>query len=84
MRRIANENGWRTRKVRSARREVLDHVIVANERHLDRLLREYVDPNNEDRIHTQHRVSPSGRPTEHRPYTKAELIGLPRVGRIDQ
>jgi putative transposase len=66
--------------VGSALRELLDHVIVLHERHLHRLLREYVDYYNEDRVHTQLRDSPKGRPTEFRPSSDAQVIGFPRVG----
>jgi len=59
---------------------MLDHVIIMNERHLHRLLRESVDYYNEDRVHTRLRDSPIGRPTEHRPSSKAQIVGLPRVG----
>ena len=60
------QNGTAERWVGSARRELLDHVIVVNEQHLQRLLREYVDYYNADRVHTQipaneHGFSP-GRP----------------------
>jgi len=74
------QNGIAERWVGSARREMLDHVIVMNERHLHRLLREYVDYYNEDRVHTRLRDSPIGRRTEHRPSSKAQIVGLPRVG----
>ncbi len=74
------QNGIAERWVGSARRELLDHVVVLNEKHLQRLLREYVDYYNIDRVHTQLRDSPAGRPTEHRPSAKARIIGEPRVG----
>ena len=74
------QNGIAERWVGSARRELLDHVIVLNEEHLHRLLREYVDYYNADRVHTQLQDSPMGRPTEHRPSSRAQVIGLPRVG----
>ncbi len=64
----------------SVRRELLDHVIVWDERHLQRLLREYVAYYNADRVHTQLRDSPAGRSTEHRPSLNARVVGLPRVG----
>ncbi len=64
----------------SARRELLDHVIVFNEQHLRRLLNEYVAYYNADRVHTQLRDSPKGRPTERRSSPNAQIIGLPRVG----
>jgi putative transposase len=43
-------NGIAERWVGTARRELLDHVIVMNEQHLQRLLREYVDYYNADRV----------------------------------
>ena len=75
------QNGIAERWVGSARRELLDHVIVLNEDHLHRLLREYVDYyNNADRVHTRLRDSPAGRPAENRPSSDARIVGLPRVG----
>ncbi len=74
------QNGIAERWVGSARRELLDHVIVLNEQHLHRLLREYVDYYNADRVHTQLQDSPTGRPIEHRPSSRAQVVGLPRVG----
>jgi len=74
------QNGIAERWVGSARRELLDHVIVLNENHLQRLLREYVDYYNADRVHTTLQDSPIGRPTEHRPSPEARIVGLPRVG----
>jgi hypothetical protein len=53
-----------------------------NEKHLQRLLREYVDYYNDDRVHTVLQDSPMGRPTEHRPSPQAEIVGLPRVGSL--
>jgi transposase InsO family protein len=74
------QNGIAERWVGSARRELLDHVIMMNERHLHRLLREYVDYYNADRVHTKLQDSPIGRPTECRPSPEARIVGLPRVG----
>jgi transposase InsO family protein len=74
------QNGTGERWVGSARRELLDHVIVLNAQHLQRLLREYVDYYNADRVHTQLRDSPMGRPTENRRAPDAQIVGLPRVG----
>ena len=74
------QNGVAERWVGTVRRELLDHVIVLNEKHLQRLLREYVEYYNTDRVHTQLRDSPIGRPTVHRPSPKAQIIGKPRVG----
>jgi transposase InsO family protein len=74
------QNGIAERWVGSARRELLDHVIVLNERHLQRLLREYVEYYNDDRVHTELQDSPMGRPTEHRTAPEAQIVGLLRVG----
>jgi putative transposase len=45
------QNGVAERWVQSCRRDLLDHVIVFNERHLKRLLSEYVHYYHEDRTH---------------------------------
>src|SRR2546427_5575420 len=45
------QNGVAERWVGSCRRELLDHVIALNERHLKRLLSEYVYYHHEDRTH---------------------------------
>ena len=58
----AVSNGVAERWVGSVRRELLDHVIVFNERHPRRLLREYVDYYNQDRCHrTLDKDTPLGR-----------------------
>jgi putative transposase len=45
------QNGVAERWVESCRRDLLDHVIVLNEKHLKRLLSEYVRYYHEDRTH---------------------------------
>jgi putative transposase len=45
------QNGVAERWVGSCRRELLNHVIALNERHLKRLLSEYVSYHHEDRTH---------------------------------
>ena len=45
------QNGVAERWVGSVRRELLDHVIVVNERHMRRLLRDYIRYYHEDRTH---------------------------------
>ena len=45
------QNGIAERWVGSLRRDVLDHVIVLNERHLLRLLKDYLRYYHEDRTH---------------------------------
>ena len=49
--RAPNMNAVAERFVGSARREVLDHMIVVDERHLGRLMGEYKDYFNEARPH---------------------------------
>jgi putative transposase len=74
------QNGTAERFVGSVRRELLDHVVVIDERHLRRLLRAYVDYYNSERVHTSIADAPIGRAVESRPSENAKAIGLPRVG----
>jgi putative transposase len=45
------QNGIAERWIESSRRDLLDHIIAVNERHLKRLLSEYVRYQHEDRTH---------------------------------
>ncbi len=74
------QNGIAERWVGAVRRELLDHVVVLDELHLRRLLREYAAYYNEDRIHTRLRDLPRRRSVEHRTSPAARVIGSPRVG----
>jgi len=74
------QNGTAERWVGSCRREILDHVIVFNEEHLRRLLRDYVNYYNTERVHTRIQDAPEGRPIEARPSPDVRVVGLPRVG----
>jgi transposase InsO family protein len=74
------QNGTAERFVGSVRRELLDHVVVLGEDHLRRLLREYVDYYNAERVHTSIGDAPEGRLVQTRPSDDAKVIGLPRVG----
>jgi transposase InsO family protein len=74
------QNGVAERWVGSCKRELIDHVIVVNEDHLRRLLRDYVSYYNAERVHTVLGDSPNGRPIEARPSPAAKVVGLPRVG----
>ena len=49
--RAPNANAYAERWVRSARTECLDHLLIANETHLPRVLTEYVAFYNHDRPH---------------------------------
>jgi hypothetical protein len=61
--------------VGSCRREILDQVIALIERHLKRLIRDYVNYHDQDRTHDSlHRDTPNHRPMEYRPATTEEVI----------
>ena len=71
-------NGTAERRVGSRRSELLDHIIPLNERHLRRLLREYVSYYNDDRIHDAlNKDAPHGRRVEQRPSPAASIISQP-------
>jgi len=74
------QNGTAERFVGNVRRELLDHVVVLHEDHLRRLLREYVDYYNRERVHTAIGDAPEGRVVEHRFSDQPKVVGLPRVG----
>lgn len=75
------QNGVAERWVGSVRRELLNHVIVLNEAHLRRLLKEYVVYYNEDRTHLSlEKDTPIVRQISPKPCDKAHVISLPRVG----
>jgi transposase InsO family protein len=74
------QNGTAERVVGSVRRELLDHVVVLNEDHLRRLLREYVDYYNNERVHTSISDAPAGRPVETQPSASEKVVGISRVG----
>ena len=75
------QNGTAERWVGSARRELLDHVIVLNEAHLRRLLAEYVAHYHEDRTHCGlGKETPGRRAAQPRPPSQAKVMALPRIG----
>jgi len=76
------QNGLAERWVGPVKRDLLDHVIVIDERHLSRLLDEYARYDNNERVHTVLRDSPTGRPSENPPESNARVIGRPRLGRL--
>ncbi len=73
-------NPFAERWIGSCRHELLDHVIVLGERHLRRLLFEYVAYYNGERVHTSLGDSPHGRPAETRPEATGNVVALTRVG----
>ena len=75
------QNGVAERWIGSVRRELLDHVVIFNERHLRRLLREYVSYYHDDRTHLGlGKATPKERPADRRPEGESRVIALPRVG----
>ena len=65
---------------RTVRRELLDHVIVLNERHLRRLIESFVTDYNVDRTHIGlGKDSPFGRLVEQRAGATYRVVSLPRV-----
>lgn len=75
------QNGALERFNGTLRRELLDHVIVQDEAHLRRLLREFVRYYHEDRTHLGlAKDTPSGRAAQSRPGSQAAVVGEPRLG----
>jgi transposase InsO family protein len=75
------QNGIAERFVCSCRRELLDHVIVLNERHLKRLMHDYVRYYHEDRTHLGlGKEVPGNRPAEKSAGPTFRVVSLPRVG----
>ena len=75
------ENWVAERWVGSCRRELLDHVIVLNENHLRRLVRNYIRYYLEDRTHLSlAKDTPEGRPVTPKPSADAQVVAVPRVG----
>jgi transposase InsO family protein len=75
------QNGIAERWIGSCRREILDHVIALNEQHLRRLLRDYVNYYEQDRLHDSlEKDAPNRRAVEQRPGTNATVMAIPQLG----
>lgn len=75
------QNGISERWIGSCRRELLDHVVVLNDVHLRRLIREYVSYYHADRIHDSlEKDAPVTRPVSPKPNESARLVSFPRIG----
>jgi putative transposase len=75
------QNGVAERWVGNCRRDLLDHVIVLNERHLKRLMSEYVRYYHEDRTHLAlEKQTPAGRLAAKVPGSGSRVVALPRLG----
>ena len=75
------QNGTAERWVGCARQELLNHVVVLNEAHLRRLLREYVSYYHEDRTHCGlEKETPARRVVSPKPSATAQAVSLARIG----
>jgi putative transposase len=75
------QNGVAERWVDNCRRDLLDHVIVLNERHMRRLMNEYVRYYHEDRTHLAlAKGTPAGREARKNPGIDRRIISMPRFG----
>jgi transposase InsO family protein len=75
------QNGAAERWVLSARREMLDFVVVFSEEHLRKLLSSYVEYYHQDRPHLSlEKDTPVPRPVSMKPRGGGTVIALPRVG----
>ena len=72
------QNGVAERWVESCRRDLLDHIIAVNERHLKRLVGDYIRYYHEDRTHLGlQKQTPENRS---RSEGRGRILALPRLG----
>ena len=75
------QNGVAERWIGSCRRELLDHLIVLDDIHLRRVIRDCVSYYHADRIHDAlEKDTPAKRPVSAKPDQSAHLISFPRIG----
>jgi transposase InsO family protein len=75
------QNGVAERFVGNCRRELLDHVIVLNKKHLRRLMNEYIRYYHDDRTHLGlMKQTPTGREAEKRSSSGRRVVAMPRLG----
>jgi putative transposase len=75
------QNGVAERFVGNCRRDLLDHVIVLNERHLKRLMTEYVRYYHDDRTHLGlGKQTPAKRNAATNTPPTAKVVSMPRLG----
>jgi hypothetical protein len=75
------QNGVAERWVGSCRHDLLDHVIILNERHLKRLMSAYLLYYHEDRTHLGlAKDAPAGRPIEIHSKVESKIQSFPRLG----
>ena len=72
---------WRNAGSEAVRRDLLDHVLILNEAHLVRLVKDYVSHYHTHRTHDGlEKDTPATRPVEPKPTESARLVSFPRVG----
>lgn len=77
------QNGVAERWVGTCRRDLLDHVIVLNKRHLERLMNEYVRYFHDDRPHLGlDKETPAGRKAAEGMPVSAKVISIPRLSGV--
>jgi putative transposase len=75
------QNGVAERWVGSCRRDLLEHVIILNERHLKRLMSSYLLYYHEDRTHLGlAKDTPGGRTAESPTGGESKIQSFPRLG----
>ena len=75
------QNGAAERWVCTCRRDLLEHVIVLNRRHLKRLMNEFVLYYLEDRTHLAlEKGTPAGREARETPCVRHEVTSMTRLG----
>jgi putative transposase len=75
------QNGVAERWIGSCRRELLDHLVVLNDVHLRRLIRNYIAYYHADRIHDSlKKDSPTMRPVSYKRDPSARLVSFQRIG----
>ena len=75
------QNGVAERWVGNCRRDLLDHVIVLNERYMRRLMKEYVRYYHDDRTHLSlAKGTPNSREAVSRSDAASKIIAMPRLG----
>src|ERR1022692_1396735 len=75
------QNGVAERWVGNCRRDLLDHVIVLNKRHLKRLINDYVGYYHDDRTHLAlAKETPLAREAVRRSDVESRTIAIPKLG----
>jgi putative transposase len=73
--------GLQSDGVGNCRRDLLDHVIVLNERHLKQLMSEYIRYYHDDRTHLAlAKGTPAGRGAKTNPNADCKVVSTPRLG----